>query len=277
MQAHSGMRKAGETGRGLSDADLDFVIGLATPNARDPERLKLMARQDEKLRKALVSDDAVFEHVMADDEAFVRVTPALYFEVLLRGALRELETSTHTVERSGREAIPVFDTDEVVRLMEAPGVPEYLAAMLASFTRVESYVRPVRVRRGVWRKVRYNDMDVDSLLRFCAEADEQQRLRFYKRIADVCLFVTGIFRDYAPSSSTGASAARRGRRSLEDYETEGRRFYGLAAAHPGARVLGLSEVFDLLREHFTSARKPLAFIASQYLHSRRHRLFAAPR
>ena len=275
MEAFSGMRRPESPDVSLTDADLDFVIGLAAPNARDPNRLKRLARQDEELRKALVSDDAVFEHVMADDEAFVRVTPALYFEVLLRRALRELETATHTVERSGRQAIPVFDTDEVVRLMEAPRVPEYLAAMLASFTRVETYVRPVRVRRGVWRKVRYNDMDVDSLLRFCAEADEQQRLRFYKRIADVCLFVTGIFRDYA-SSTGGAVGAGRARRTLEDYETEGRRFYGLAAEHPGAQTLGLSEVFDLLREHFTSARKPLAFIASQYLHSRRHRLFAAP-
>ena len=276
MEARDGMRRAEIPDVGLSDADLDFVIGLAAPNARDPDRLKRLARQDDAIRKALVSDDAVFEHVMGDDEAFVRVTPALYFEVLLRRALRELQTATHTVERSGGQVIPVFDTDEVVKLIETPGVQEYLAAMLASFTRVETYVRPVRVRRGVWRKVRYSDMDVDSLVRLCAEADEQQRLRFYKRIADVCLFVTGIFRDYAPSSSTGASAARRGRRSLEDYEVEGRRFYGLAAAHPGARVLGLSEVFDLLREHFTSARKPLAFIASQYLHSRRHRLFAAP-
>ena len=276
MQAYGGMKKPELPDASLSDADLDFVIGLAAPSARDPERLKLMARQDEDFRRALVSDDAVFEHVMADDEAFVHVTPALYFEVLLRRALAELEIATHTVERSGREAIPVFDTDDVVRLMEAPGVPEYLAAMLASFTRVESYVRPVRVRRGVWRKVRYNDMDVDSLLRFCAEADEQQRLPFYKRIADVCLFVTGIFRDYAPSSSGSAIGARRGRRTLEDYEVEGRRFYGLAAHHPGAHALGLSEVFDLLREHFTSARKPLAFIASQYLHSRRNRLFAAP-
>ena len=236
MQAHSGMRRPESPDVSLSDGDLDFVIGLAAPNARDPERLKRLARQDEELRKALVSDDAVFEHVMADDEAFVRITPALYFEVLLRRALRELEPATHTVERTGRQAIPVFDTDEVVRLMEAPRVPEYLAAMLASFTRVESYVRPVRVRRGVWRKVRYNDMDVDSLLRFCAEADKQQRLRFYKRIA----------------------------------------VYGLAAEHPGARAQGLSEVFDLLREHFASARKPLAFIASQYLHSRRQRLFTSP-
>ena len=261
---------------GLSDADLDFVIGLAEPRARDPERLKELARQDDDLRKALVSDDAVFEHVMADDEAFVRISPSLYFEVLLRRAFRELQTATHTVERSGREAIPVFDTGEVVRLLEAPGVQEYLAAMLASFTRVETYVRPVRVRRGVWRKVRYSDMDVDSLVRLCAEADGPQRLAFYKRIADVCLFVTGVFRDHAPSLGGSAVAARRGRRSLEDYETEGRRFYGLAADHPGARALGLSETFDLLREHFTSARKPLAFIASQYLHSRRHRLFTSP-
>ena len=275
MEAHHGMRRAEIPDGGLSDADLDFVIGLAAPNARDPVRLKRLARQDDEIRKALVSDDAVFEHVMADDEAFVRVTPALYFEVLLRRALGELQAATHTVERSGGQVIPVFDTDEVVKLLEAPRVQEYLAAMLASFTRVESYVRPVRVRRGVWRKVRYNDMDVDSLLRFCAEADEQQRLRFYKRIADVCLFVTGVFRDYAASGGAGVVGGR-ARRTLEDYEVEGRRFYGLAAEHPGAHALGLSEVFDLLREHFTSARKPLTFIASQYLHSRRHRLFASP-
>ena len=270
------MRRPERPEIGLSDSDLDFVIGLAAPTAKDPERLKQLARQDEEIRKALVSDYAVFEHVMGDDETFVRITPGLYFEVLLRRAFKELGTATHTVERSGSSVIPVFDTDDVVKLLEAPGVQEYLAAMLASFTRVETYVRPVRVRRGVWRKVRYSDMDVDGLVHLCAEADESQRLGFYKRIADVCLFVTGVFRDYAPSSSTAVAGARRGRRSLEDYETEGRRFYGLAADHPGANALGLSETFDLLREHFTSARKPLAFIASQYLHSRRHRLFASP-
>ena len=275
MRADDGMGRHGRPDAGLSDGDLDFVIGLAAPNASDPERLKLLARQDGDFRKALVSDDAVFERVMADDEAFVRISPGLYFEVLLRRAFRELGTATHTVERSGGQLIPVFDTDEVVELLETPGVQEYLAEMLASFTRVESYVRPVRVRKGVWRKVRYSDMDVDGLVRLCAEADESQRLRFYKRIADVCLFVTGVFRDHAPSSSGSAAGVRRGRRSLEDYETEGRRFYGLAAGHPGARALGLSETFGLLREHFTSARKPLAFISSQYLHSRRHRLFAA--
>ena len=62
----------------------------------------------------------------------------------------------------------------------------------------------------------------------------------------------------------------RARRTIEDYETEGRRFYRLAEEHPAARLMDLTDIFALLRENFTSARKPLAFIASRYLHSKRH-------
>jgi hypothetical protein len=64
------------------------------------------------------------------------------------------------------------------------------------------------------------------------------------------------------------------RRGLEDYEREGQRYYGLAEAHPAARAMGMSEVFGLLSAHFTSARKPLTFLASQYLHADVRRLFA---
>ena len=35
-------------------------------------------------------------------------------------------------------------------------------------------------------------------------------------------------------------------------------------------------VFAPLRENFTSARKPLVFIASRYLHSKRQHLFGPP-
>ena len=67
-----------------------------------------------------------------------------------------------------------------------------------------------------------------------------------------------------------------GSRTIEDYETEGRRFYRLAEEHPAARLMDLTDIFALLRENFTSARKPLAFIASRYLHSKRHNLFGPP-
>ena len=184
-------------GLNLTDADLDFVIGEAAPEALNKERLKQLIRDDEDFRKALVGDERVFRMLMNDEEVFLKISPALFFEVLLRKTMRELEAATHTVERAGKKSIPVFDTREVTDLLARPAVLEYLAQMLASFTRIESYVIPVRVRRGVRRRVRYNDMDIDSLLRVCATTDEEHRLGLYKRIADVCLFISGVFPDYA--------------------------------------------------------------------------------
>ena len=213
-----------------------------------------------------MADDSVFQRIRRRRGDLPQVSPLLYFEVLLRRALKELETMAYTVERAGNQSIAVFDTQNVVELLSRPGVLEYLASMLASFTRTESYVMPVRVRRGNRRRVRYSDMDIDSLIRLCADADESDRLRFYKRIADVCLFVSGLVPDHALGRLAAArprsSLALRTRRSLEGYEREGRRFYGLTEKHPAARALELSDVFGLLREYFVAARKPLVFIAS---------------
>ena len=273
---------AGLTAAGfeLTEADLDFVVAEAAPDTADKDRLKHLLREDDEFRRALVGDERVFQRVMDDEGIFVKVSPALYFEVLLRRAHRELRAISHTVERAGRQSIPVFDTREVVELLDRPEVLRYLAQMLASFVRIQSYVVPVRVRRGIRRRVRYNDMDIDSLVRFSATVEEGQRLGYYKRIADVCLFMSGLFADHtffghrrAASRELRPRSVGRARRSMEDYETEGRRFYGLAQKHTAARELELADVFGLLRQHFTSARKPLTFIASQYLHSGKHRLF----
>lgn len=263
-----------------TESDLEFVVDAAAPGAANKARLKELVRKDDGFRKALVHDERVFQRVMNDEEIFLKISPALYFEVLLWRALAELEKATHTVERAGRQSIPVFDTKEVVDLLSRTEVLYYLANMLASFTRIYSYAMSVRVRPGVRRRIRYNDMDIDSLMRFATAADEEQRLGLYKRIADVCLFITGIFPDHAffdrrypASGEPRPRVAGRLRRGLEDYEREGRVFYGMAEEHPAARALKLSEVFGLLRLHFTSARKPLSYIATHYLHTRKRSLF----
>lgn len=267
----------------ISDTDLDFIVGKPTPDAPDREALKRRLAEDNEFRTALIGDKKVLQRVLDDEEAFLHLSPALYFEILLRNAARDMEASTHTMERTGRQNIPIFDTAEVVGLLGQPQVLDYLAHMLASFTRIQSYVMPVRVRRGVRRRVRYNDMDIDSLKRFAAVADDEQRFGLYKRIADVCLYVTGVFPDYAVRDYRYAASGQvrprtsgRVRRSIEDYEEEGRRFYLLAEEHPVARSLNLSNTFRLLRHHFIAARKPLTFIASNYLHSRKSQLFGAP-
>lgn len=264
----------------FSDAELDFIVEQAAPDAREPEQLKLLIREDADFRKALIGDEKLFRRVMDDPEAIVRVSPPLYFEILLRQTHKDLEGASHTIERSGRDTVVVFDTKEVVDLLGQPGVLEYLAGALASFTRIQSYVVPIRVRKGIRRRIRFNDMDIDSLMRLFDSSDEEQRFGLYKRIADVCLFVTGILGDYArfdhryaASGQLRPMVAGRVRRSLEEYEREGTRFYRLAGEHPTARAMELSEVFALLHRHFHTATKPLSFIAAHYLHSTNEQLF----
>ena len=201
------MRRIRPRAARYSEADVDFVVDAAAPEAGKREKLKAAFREDEAFRTALIADDRVFQRVMADDEAFVRISPALYFEVLLRKAHRELEQATYTLERTGSQTVVVFDTPEVLDLLKRPGAIDYLADMLASFTRVESYVVPVRVRPGLWRKVRYNATDIDSLMRLCQTADDEHRLAYYKRLAALCPFTPCVSPGPAPLHSRSPSHA----------------------------------------------------------------------
>ena len=265
----------------FTDRDLDFVVENVARGASDPEALKRLVREDPEFRAAMVGDENLLDRVLSDEEVFLHISPSLYFEILLRRAYHELETITYTEEREGRASIPVFDTPEVLEFMERPGVVEYMASMMGSFTRIQSYTVPVRVRKGIRRRVRYSDMDIDSLVKFAANADPEQRFGYYKRIADVCLFLSGVFPDSARrrygrmvgGATIPLTGSRRMRRTIEDYEREGRRFYGLAEGHPAARTLELTSVFGILRENFTSARKPLNFVATRFLHASRRKLF----
>ena len=260
----------------FSERDLDFVVENVAPQASEPADLKRLIVEDPQFRAAMLGDPSLLERVQSDDEVFLYISPALYFEILLRCSYKELETAAYTEEREGRMSIPVFDTSAVLEFMERPGVVEYLASMMASFTRVHSYTVPVRVRRGVRRRIRYNDMDIDSLVKFASDSEPEQRFGYYKRIADVCLFLSGVFPDSAQARTGSVTAPARTwrlRRTLEDYEREGRRFYGLAQEHPAARTLELSSVFATLKQNFTSARKPLTLVATRFLHARKRELF----
>lgn len=263
-----------------TDADLDFVVEEVAPDAKDKARLRRLILEDEDFRNAMVGDDRVFHRVMTDQEIIVRISPALYFEVLLRRAVSELERASHTVERTGSQAIPVFDVQEVMRLLEHRPILYYLADMLSSFTRIEAHALPVRVRRGLWRKHRFNDMDIDGLIRLANSVDEGYRFGLYKRIADVCLFILGVYPEYAyfdyrypASGQVRPPVAGRVRQGMEDYEEEGRRFYRLAGEHPSAHARELSEVFGLLHDHFNAAKKPLSFISQHYFRHRKRALF----
>lgn len=264
----------------LTRTDVDFLVTTVTPEVEDRVRLKQLLEKDGDFRQAFVGHERVARRVMADREAFVKISPPLYFEILLRQAHQSLESASFTLESVGTQTVAVFDTREVVNLLCRPPMLFYLADMLASFTRVESYTISYRVGQGIWRKVRFNDLDLDSLIRFSNWVEEEHQLGFFKRIADICLFTLGIFPDYINlsnrypfSGEPRPQVGRTIRRALSDYQEEGRKFYKLAAEHRNAKLLELAEIFQTLYQDFHKATKPLSFIAQNYLHSRRDHLF----
>ena len=265
----------------FTDSDVLFLVKTVDP--RLVARLETI-RGDPAIVEGMLEQEAgkLFERIMlmSEETTVTSVSPGFLFHVLLRRADTELRAQSYTMERTAGTKIPVFDSDEVVRFLSDRAVLNYLAEMLASFTRVESFTMPVRVRKGVWRKFRFSDMDVDSLMTLCEAVDEESRFSFYKRIADLCLFILGMFPEYVASdlyhSLSGQRVRRplrRLRRSAEDYEEDGKRFYKLAREHRSAAELELTEVFWQLHEKFNLARKPLNYLSEHYLQFRKQRLF----
>jgi hypothetical protein len=265
----------------LSEGDLDFLVETACPEVMDKSRLKQVIREDEDFRNTFISDEKVFGRLMDDEEIFLKISPPLFFEILLRKAAKDLERASYTVEKTSTMRIPVFDTQDVVKLLSKESLLAYLADMLSSFTKIQSYSISFRVRRGIWRKIRFNDLDIVSLMSFCDALEDEYRLGFYKRIADICLFILGIFPDYAErdyrypfSGELRPHIRGKLRISPEGYEQEGRKFYKLAAEHQSAKEMNLSEVFWTLHGNFQKAKKPLNFIAEHYLNYRRDTFFS---
>jgi len=267
-------------GWNLSQRDLEYLVETLMPTTVDVEDAAARLRSDELLLSAMLDDEDLFDRLLGDKEVLVRVSPWLFFAVLLRRVRRDMEQETFTVERRAGQKVHLFDADRVLDLLDQDPLRDYLVSMLASFTRIHSVTIPVRVRQGLWRRYRTNDLDVDSMMRYCQAVDEEHRFSIYQRIGDACLFMSSMFPEHIESRYRYASSRQirpgsRGRivASLEEYEAHGQAFYRLAAEHETARAEGLDEVLAMLSEHFVLAGKPLTFVANRYLLFTRHDLF----
>ncbi len=270
------MRTVGEWTR----ADLRFLVETLVPERSDPEHLVDLLRDDERLLDAMLQDERLFEQLMEDDEVFVSVSPLFFFKVLLLRARRDLEREIYTIERRNLQKVVLFDANRVVDLLSDRPVLEYLAATLASFTRIHSLTIPIRVRQGIWYRMRVNDLDVDSLIRYVQTVDEEQRFAIYRRIGDACLFLAGVFPEHievrqAYPQSPGPRLRMQSSllQNLDDYEAHGRAFYRLAGQHPQAGVESLCQVLETMAEHWILATKPLNFVAQRYLSLRKRHIF----
>lgn len=251
----------------LTETDLSYLANALAAGA-DRIRMLRVLREDEEILRAMLADERLFRRIGSDPEMILRVSPRLLFCVLMARVKRDLEHIRYTVEP---DRAVVFDGPRIVSLLEDTRIADYLVEVLVSFVRVRSTSFAVRLRRGLWARYRFSEMDLPGLIRLTAALGEEERFGWYRRIGDLCLFLLGVYPDAVPAQR-GLPAGRRLFRA--DYLKSGRSCYAAAAQHPRADA-ALAEVLERLAEAFELAVKPLDHLASRYLVSLRDRLYDA--
>lgn len=249
----------------FTDADLYF---LASTVSADPQRAGDL-RSDDLWLDHVLDDERLLRRLRDDTEAIAQISPWLLFTVLLRRVRRELQAASYTIEELGGERVAVFDARRAGALLDDPQVQDYLIELLVSFTRTSSFVLDVE-EQGTRRRRRFSDSSSEDMIALAALLPDDLRFPFLRRIADIALFVTGVFPDslIAPTGISRRdvrSLGWPGARTMEEYEEEGRHFYRLASEHLVARRTGMTELLATLADAFPLARKPLNFLASQYI------------
>jgi len=254
----------------LKNEDLLFLIKVLTPEIEDKQKMIRALREDEEILEGMLSDERALRRLLDEPLSVLRVSPALFFAILLARVKADLKRQPYTFERSGGFTTALFDTPQILELLEKKELMAYLTDMLVSFVRINTFSTAVRLRKGVWRKVRFSDFDIDNLVHYGNSIDESYRFAVYKRIADICLFTLGILSppeqaENLPPAFPPAKSRFSIRRSRDDYVVQGVSFYTLASQHREAQARNLSEVLATLAEKFILAAKPLAVMSSRYL------------
>ena len=253
----------------LSDADLKFIVETTTPDSQDRARVTEAVRDKPDILDAMIADPRLVQRILDDEEAVVHISPRLLFTILLRQTRRDLDDQPYINEIGERgEVIPIFESSRVADLLDEEPPRQYLADMMSSFSKTQSTV-VYSLERGRLRKRRFSSMDMDDMIYASRHADPVERPDYYRRIADIALFMTGVFPHQAIRSPRRRRFAHR--RTLADYEREGSAFYGLAARELDVPELG--DVMATLSENFTLARRALNHLSERYIRARGERYF----
>jgi hypothetical protein len=258
----------------LSESDLRFLVETVATNRRDYDHIINLVRDKEDLLEPMLEDPKLVERLFRDTEAFVRISPYMLFSVLLRRVRTDLEKETYVFEvESKGKRIPVFEAAAVAELLSNKPTCDYLVELLASFVRTNSGVIYWR-ERGAWHKKQFSDIDIDDMIELAHIIDPEMRPALYRRIADLTLFLSGIFPDHATLFATHPAGMLSARRTLKDYEHQGKRFYRVAERETDQDRL--RPIFAMLAQQFILARWALNTLSDRYLKAYRARYFDFP-
>jgi hypothetical protein len=197
----------------------------------------------------------------------------------------------HVTERTGpRQRVPLFDAPALRDFLGSPARRLFLAELLGSFTRVASGRYRVR-GGGRMRTRRFSELDPVRLAGLLDGVPDAERPGVYRRLGDVCLFLAGVFPDYAALYGVGPAqvgrllraarvpAAQRDQLAtipaIDLLEQLGARWYRAACGLAPVRTARLDVVAEVAGS-FRQARRVLNHVADRYLFSAEHPWFAPP-
>ena len=285
----------------LAPGDLDIVLRLAgrTPPADAAEAHATLRREPGLLHAALASEEAALQLLRAetgdpDREPIVRASPFLTFAVAVERVAEDLRDATHVHEWVGpRQRLPLLGADDLREVLADRPRRAFLAALLASFTRVASGTVWSRTSRG-WRRQRFSELDPVRLAGMLDVLPESRHPAVHRRLGDLSLFLAGVFPDHTAGRAfrpidlqrLGRAAAVPGRpaEALEEaLETRGgvglldhlgERWYRLAARAPEAAAS--ARMLEGVAERFVNARRALNLLADRHLFGRALSWFPTP-
>ena len=244
--------------------------------------------------ESLLERREVFESLFnsADRDPLLVASPFLVFSALVGRVFADLGSSTSVQEWLGPGRwLPVFAASDLHDFLVPRRRRAFLAALLASYTKVASGTTWERTARG-WRRRRYSDLDPVQLGHLLQSAGPAQRGQVARRMGDLSLFLAGVFPEHVaahplqprdvdflrrllggggPEEVMRATGPDKG---LWLLEWLGRRAYRVGAEW--SREAEAADVLDVA-ESFGRARRVLNLVTGRYLYPSRDRWFPSGR
>lgn len=265
------MAFGGEVAHHLLERDLDFLVKAVADKRNDHEEVKEIICDKEDLIELMLDDPKLLSKLEEQQDEILLISPYLLFSILLRHVRRELKGRTHTLELIGRERVAVFDVNRLNDLLDNSKIINYLAELLASFTRVERGFLVFRMG-GKIKAIPFNALDLENLLFIAEFLPKGECYPLYHRIGDLCLFTVGILPDHVRKEKTGRQAKEG--LGLEEYTRLGIHYYKKAAQHPAARRFDEEGFLERVADNFQLLTKPLNILSEKYIGLKRSQWFA---
>jgi hypothetical protein len=204
--------------------DVDFILSVLGKKKGAAELLVILLA-DPETRDLILDDDLLFRALL-EQGGCLRVSPHLYFYVLVRQVLRRAGLEDRRVADYVAELLTEFSSEERTRCVAPDGAGrlDYFFDMLAALDKADD-------RTAFWIRA---------------------------HIGNPSLFLSGVFPEHIRHRSQ-----RRGAPGLRYYQDLGRANYRAASEHRLAARYDLAAVFDTLSEQFEPARLALNDLAER--------------